>query len=161
VDPGTSITLTVAVPIPKVEVPNLVGQPLSQANTLLAEQGLTRGTVTEEPSDEYEPGQVISQDPEAGEKVDTGTAVDIVVASGPSSVTLGDYTCMNFNKAKKQVETLGLIAVFGGTAPRLPQCPNNQNFVTLQDPGAGEEVLTGSTVTLYTGDEEPAPSPTE
>jgi eukaryotic-like serine/threonine-protein kinase len=161
VPPETPIILTVAVPIPKVEVPNLVGQPLSQANSLLEEQGLTRGAVTEQPSDQYEPGQVISQDPEAGEKVDTGTAVNIVVASGPSSVTVGDYTCVNFNKAKNQVEALGLVAAFGGTAPRLPQCPNNQNFVTLQDPGAGEEVLIGSTVTLYTGDEEPAPSPSE
>ena len=48
---------------------------------------------------------------------------------------------MNFNKAKKQVEALGFVAaVSAGPRPRLPQCPNNQNFVTLQDPGAGEEV---------------------
>ena len=161
VAPGTSITLTVAVPIQQVKVPGLVGATLSEANTLLSDAGLDRGTVTEEASDDYEPGEVISQDPVEGTRVDVGSAVNVVIASGPSSVVLGDYTCTNFNKAKKQVESLGLVAAFGGTAPRLPQCPNNQNFVTLQDPGAGEEVLTGSTVTLYTGDEEPAPSPSE
>ena len=138
VAPGTSITLTVAVPIQKVEVPNLVGQTLAVANSMLDEVGLHLGTVTEEPSDEYEPGQVISQEPPAGERVDPGTtAVNIVVASGPTSVTLADYTCMNFNKAQKQVESLGLVAAVGGTAPRLPQCPNNQSFVTLQDPRRG------------------------
>ncbi|HYJ60382.1 MAG TPA: Stk1 family PASTA domain-containing Ser/Thr kinase [Actinomycetota bacterium] len=158
---GTSITLTVAVPIPQVEVPELTGQPLAIAVSLLTEEGLIRGEVTEQTSDEFDPGVVISQDPPAGEKVEPGTLVDLVVASGPTSITLGDYTCMNLNKATKQVEGLGLIAVVGGTAPRLPQCPNNQSFVTLQDPGPGAEVLTGSTVTLYTGDEEPTASPSE
>ena len=78
--------------------------------------------------------------------------MNVVVASAPSSVVVGDYTCMNIKKATKQVESLELIAVVGDSAPRLPQCSHNKKFVTLQEPGPGEEVSPGSMVTLYTGE---------
>ena len=150
--PEASITLTVAVPIRLVEVPDLTGQTLSTANSALDEVGLLLGSRTESPTDDFEPGQIISQDVPPGERVEPGTSVSVLVASGPSPVVLGDYTCVHINKAAKQVESLGLVADVGGTAPRLPRCSNNKNFVTLQEPGSGEEVPTGSTVTLYTGD---------
>ena len=66
VPPETSITLTVALPIKLVEVPDLTSQTLSTANSTLDEVGLLLGSSTEEANDAYEPGQIISQDPPAG-----------------------------------------------------------------------------------------------
>ena len=76
--------------------------------------------------------------------------MNVTVATGPSSITLQDYTCVNYNKAKNDLVKLGLVPAFGGTVASLPQCPNT-NFVAQQDPLPGTSVQVGSTVTLYTG----------
>jgi beta-lactam-binding protein with PASTA domain len=52
------------------------------------------------------------------------------------------------------VEALDLIVSYGGTAARLPQCSKNKSFVVQQEPGSGAEVEPGSTVTLWTGEDE-------
>ena len=65
-----------------------------------------------------------------------GTLVNVTLnPSTPTTVTLDDYTCVNFNKAKSQLKKLGLVAAYRGTTTPLAQCPN-PNFVALQDPGA-------------------------
>jgi serine/threonine-protein kinase len=137
-----------------VKVPELIGLTTADATNLLAERDLELSITGEVPSNEFEPGQVVTQDPPADERVEPGTFINVTVASGPEFVTIGDYTCQNFNKAKKAVEALDLIVSYGGTAARLPQCPNNENFVVQQDPGSGAEVEPGSTVTLWTGEDE-------
>ncbi len=65
---------------------------------------------------------------------------------------------MPYAEARSELTGLGLVAVLGGSAPLLPQCPST-NLVAQQDPVAGNEVEVGSIVTLYTG-EEPPPTPT-
>jgi serine/threonine-protein kinase len=58
----------------QVDLPNLVGQPVAQANATLAQLGLT-GQVTEQESDQPA-GTVLAQDPAPG-KVDAGSAVKL------------------------------------------------------------------------------------
>ena len=70
----------------------------------------------------------------------------------PTTVTLDDYTCVNFSKAKSQLKKLGLVVAYQGTTTPLAQCPNPK-LVALQDPGPGTQVPVGSTVNLYTGSE--------
>ena len=67
----------------KVDVPDLVGKTTDEATAALSALGLSLGNVTEEYSDEYEAGKIISQKKEAGSKVDKGTAVDYVLSKGP------------------------------------------------------------------------------
>jgi serine/threonine-protein kinase len=158
VAPETEVILTIAIPVKLVRVPDLTGLTLADAANQLAEVGLEIGEKTDVTSNEYEPGQIVSQDPVADTRVDPTDPdqrfIDVEVVSGPSTITLADYTCQNFNKAKSALEALGLVASYGGTAPKLPQCPN-KNFVALQDPGVGTEVQPGSVITLYTGEDEP------
>ena len=157
---GDEVTLTVAVPIRLVRVPDLTGMTLPAAQAALDVEGLVLGTRTEEPSDDFETGEVISQIPPAGEEVDPSTTlVDVVVASGPASFTIGDYTCRTFGSVRAELAQVGITAVAGGTAPVLPQCPN-PNFIAAQDPPSGTPVPTGGTVTMFLG-EEASPSPTE
>jgi eukaryotic-like serine/threonine-protein kinase len=160
---GTEVTLTIAVPVRRVPVPDLTGMTLSQAQLALDELDLVLGNKSETPSDEYEPGQIVSQAVATGTEVPRGTLIDVTVASGPASVTIGDYTCRTFPAAKNELAQLGLNAVLGGTAPPLAQCPN-PNFIADQNPDAGSSVPVGGTVTLYTGEPappSPSPSPTE
>ena len=74
-------------------------------------------------------------------------------------VAVTDVTCLSFGSAKSALQAQGLVAVLGGTAPVLPQCPN-PNRVAIQDPAAGTVVDVGSTVTLYTGETTSPTGPT-
>ena len=156
--PGSTVTLTVAVPRPNAIVPDLTGMTLEEAAAALEEVGLLLGNKTEGPSDEYDPGLVIGQSVAPGESAPKGTLIDVTVSAGPESVTVPDVTCLTYGKAKAELKQLGLSASFGGTAPLLPQCADTK-FVAMQDPAAGSTVPPGSIVTLFTG-EEPSPSPT-
>jgi serine/threonine-protein kinase len=155
---GARVELTVAVPPKTVTVPSLECLSLPEATDKLGED-LSLGTKTPVASDACPPDTIVSQDPAAGKEVPIDTFVNVEVASGPSTITLDDYTCITFNHAKSELKKLDLVAEYGGTAPALPQCPN-QNFVSLQNPDPGTEVEAGSTVTLYTSsDESSSPSP--
>ena len=103
-------------------------------------------------SDACPPDTIVSQDPQAKEKVPVGTFINVEVVSGPASITLEDYSCVNFNKAKNKLSKLGMVVKYGGTVASLPQCPNTA-FVAQQDPLPGTTVEVGSTVTLFTGSE--------
>jgi serine/threonine-protein kinase len=158
VQEGDEVTLTIAVPVKLVEVPDLTGLTIPEAQAQLDAVGLILGSRVEEPSDEFAAGEVISQTPGAGEQVDPSiTLVDVVIASGPASVTIGDYTCRTFGSVKAELAQVGITAVTGTPAPVLPECPN-QNFIAAQDPAPGSAVPVGGTVTLSLGAE---PSPTE
>jgi beta-lactam-binding protein with PASTA domain len=154
---GDEVTLTIAAELELVEVPDLTGMTIPEAQAELDRVGLILGRRSEEASDDFAVGEVISQIPAPGEEVDpTTTLVDVVVASGPASVTIGDYTCLTFGRANSELRQLGLTAVLGDPAPVLPQCPNT-NFVAAQTPASGSSVPAGGTVTLSLG-EEPAPT---
>jgi serine/threonine-protein kinase len=161
-DVGGTVTLTVAVPFPKVTVPDLHCLSLADAATKLGTD-LTLGTKTTTTSDACPADTIVDQNPKAGTEVDPGTIVNVTVTTGPSTIVLQDYTCQTFGKAQAALSKLGLTAVFGGSVASLPQCPN-PNFIAQQDPAAGTSVQVGSTVTLYTGtgttSSSPTPTPT-
>ena len=154
---GDTVTLTVAVPPKDVTVPDLTCKTLAEATDLLGSD-FELGTKTPVTSDACPPDTIVSQDPAADKKAPVGTFINVDVVSGPASISLQDYTCQNFNKAKKALEKLELKVTYGGTVASLPQCPNTA-FVAQQDPLPGTSVEVGSTVTLFTGSEtSPSPS---
>lgn len=67
-----------------VTVPDVVGETEAAADTLLVAAGLTTGTVTPAASDTVASGLVISQSPTAGSSVTAGSAVDLVISTGPA-----------------------------------------------------------------------------
>ncbi len=66
-----------------VAVPNVVGQTQSAAATALSNANLTSGTGSSAFSSTVPSGSVISQSPVAGTQVATGSAVNLLVSSGP------------------------------------------------------------------------------
>jgi len=160
VAPGTSVILTVAQKPPEVTVPSLRCLTLQEAQTRLP-TGLSIGgkATASTPDTGCQPGTIIDQSPAANAQVQPGTLVDVTLnPSAPTTVTLDDYTCVPFGKAKAQLKQLQLVVAYQGTTTPLAQCPN-PNFVALQQPAAGTVVPVGSTVNLYTGSQE-SPSPT-
>lgn len=69
----------------KSTVPKLIGLSEKAATDALTEAGLVKGTVNYESSDTYEKGIVTYQSNTAGQKVDSGTVIDIIVSSGLKS----------------------------------------------------------------------------
>jgi hypothetical protein len=66
----------------EVQVPPLAGQQLEDAQDQLDDRGLTY-RVRFEVTDEQPPGRVVRTEPDAGERVEPGTRVTLVVATAP------------------------------------------------------------------------------
>lgn len=79
---GQTIHLVVSKGPEPIKVPPFTTMQLEQALSQLDAMGLTKGEVTNEPSDEAE-GTIIRQDPEAMTEVPKGTVINFVVSSGP------------------------------------------------------------------------------
>ena len=154
--PRCEIALTLAIPIPKVRVPSFVNQAREQALNQLPRfsfggGGLVRGAITEVQNCDYS-GRVIQQSPQAGEMVDQGTSVDLVIGKctdgdagpapqQPKHVLVPYVVNMWFAEAKKLLESKGLVAEY-----QYGDC--NELKVSNQDPHAEAYVLPGTHVKL-------------
>jgi eukaryotic-like serine/threonine-protein kinase len=158
VEEGATVTLTIAKAPRTFPVPDLTGMTLEEAQITLEDANLTLGDQATEASDVPE-GEIIRQEPAADKEVPKDTPVDVVVSSGPeiTTVSVPDVTCLSFGQAKAQLVLKGLQINEDGTAPPNPLC-SNPNKIAAQDPPAGTQVQTGSTVNVYTGETSP-PTP--
>jgi serine/threonine-protein kinase len=68
----------------RVEVPGVVGLTPEEAQSRLEDAGLEIGSRDEAPSDQVGAGAVAEQDPAAGTEAERGTAVAVVVSTGPA-----------------------------------------------------------------------------
>ncbi len=105
---GDFVSVFVSAGPEEVTVPSVVGATLEDATKRLEDEGLKLGEVVEEPSDEVEPGIVISQAPAAGTSQPPDTEVSLTVSSGPDSVLLEDLTGRSARDAVSTLEGLGL-----------------------------------------------------
>jgi len=72
----------------QVAVPNVVGDTQAAATAAITGAGLVLGTVTTQSSSTVASGDVISESPVAGTSVSNGSAVNIVVSTGPAQVAV-------------------------------------------------------------------------
>ena len=70
-----------------VRVPSVTDTAENMAVTVLTQAGLMLGSVNREYSDIIAVGYVISQNPSAGNNVDRGATVDLVISKGPDPTT--------------------------------------------------------------------------
>jgi beta-lactam-binding protein with PASTA domain len=108
------------------------------------------GNRIEEPSNEPA-GIVISQDPAAGDSVEPGTAVDLVLSTGP--LEMPDVRCRNATAMQNQLESMGFtnVTISPEARPLPPECPFNENNVADQDPAPGSLVGPDTPITLFPG----------
>jgi hypothetical protein len=86
---GSAVALVVSSGPAPVSVPNVVGDTQTTATTALTGAGLTVGTVTQATSASVASGEVISENPAAGASVASGSAVALVLSTGPQTYTIG------------------------------------------------------------------------
>ncbi|MEL7186588.1 MAG: PASTA domain-containing protein [Pseudomonadota bacterium] len=76
-------------------VPDVVGTTEVQARSAIGAANLVVGIVTQQSDNSVPAGNVISQTPSAGASVAQGSAVNLVVSSGPANDTLPPATPTN------------------------------------------------------------------
>jgi serine/threonine-protein kinase len=154
-DRGDTVSYWVSRGKPQAEVPDLVNRTQADAEIALAEAGLNLGSVTPEASATVPAGSVVRQDPAAGEQVDKGSSVNIVVSTGPpspsptptvspSGVAVPNVYGMQSSVAEQELIALGLTAAFRQKAGTGQQA----GTVVRVKPDTGTVVPTGSTVLL-------------
>jgi hypothetical protein len=130
---GASATAT---PTAVVRVPNVVGETLSRAKELIRARGLDIGTVSPHlPSST----PVRKQSPLAGDDVEPGSAVDLVL----ETVAVPDLTGLTEQQADARLKKLGL-----GDGLAQPWDAGVDATVASQDPAAGKRVPPGEDVEL-------------
>jgi beta-lactam-binding protein with PASTA domain len=144
VQPGSTVQLRVAVA--GVEVPNLMGQPLTAAQSSLAAAGLQLGDTSSVAAGDARPGTVLGQAPSPGTVVRRGARVSVRVAGTPSC------TVPNVVRSPEplRLQAATLILERAGLRARATTVGGDFQVVVGQSPRAGENVPCGSTVTLHT-----------
>ncbi|MCH1868257.1 Stk1 family PASTA domain-containing Ser/Thr kinase [Nocardioides sp. CFH 31398] len=140
--PGSRVSIVVSLGPEPVTVEELAGQDADEVEQRYTDAGL-EVVRTEESSDTVEEGLVVSSSPGAGEELLPGETLEIVVSTGAEGVVIPEgIVNSTVDEARRTLEDLGLVVVEeGGGIFEL-------GYVTDVDPGEGETVEPGSTVTL-------------
>ena len=88
-------------------VPDVSNMKTEKAQKKLKDKGF-KYTVESKESDEVDEGYVIKTTPKAGSSKKKGSIITIIESSGPTTITLEDYTGENVNDIKEKLEKLGL-----------------------------------------------------
>ncbi|MGH2767596.1 MAG: Stk1 family PASTA domain-containing Ser/Thr kinase, partial [Actinomycetota bacterium] len=129
---------------PAVEVPDVVGKAVGDAQRILAFHGLRSMVERDEFHDTIPPGAVISQDPEDGRKEPEGTTVFIVLSRGPERVPIPDLTGKTEAEAAKLLEAVQLSV--GLKTSEFSDAP--EGTVVRQEPAPQEPAERGTAVDL-------------
>ena len=129
----------------QVHIPDVTNITEKRAEKRLEAAGLQVGKVIRRQSDDIKKGNVIGTKPAAGNRVDQGKAIILIVSSGTSMVKVPDVVGDNYDEAAEKLENQGFDVV------REDQYSNKmaRGNIISQSIAAGVEVKpTQTTITL-------------
>lgn len=129
----------------KIVVPDVVGKPLEEAQTVLEEAGLSSKVTGRQFHETIPEGAVVSQDPEDGIKADEGSTVGLVTSKGAERIEVPDVVGKTEEEAKAVIEGAGLKV---GTVRPQSSREVEMGKVIAQVPAPRERVERASTVDL-------------
>lgn len=141
---GTPVDITIGGPL--CTVPSLSGLTPDQAKTALEQAGCKLGDITTGPDGPGDPGTITNQTPPAGDKVPTGTEVDVTIEpAGPASCIVPNLAGKTQAEAKAALEAAGCLL---GDVTVGPNNPNLAGKVTDQSTKDGTSVPRGTEVDI-------------
>jgi beta-lactam-binding protein with PASTA domain len=140
---GSTIQLTPSAGQPSILVPDVVNFAAAEAKKVILASGLSVGREDSVQSS-LEPGVVVQTRPAAGLARNAGTAVDLVLSSGPPTTGVPSVVGMSLDDARLVVQRVGLTV--GGL--RISASPGPNGVVLEQNPSAGSRLVRGSRVDL-------------
>ena len=107
---GDIISVKVSGGVGKITVPDLRDYEINYIKDLLTQKGLN-WSIDEEYSENIKSGYLIDQYPERDTEVEKGSTIQLTVSKGPEVklVTVSNYIGENVDKAKSDLEGLGLV----------------------------------------------------
>ncbi len=144
---GETVTITISdgKGVEKVTVPSLLGLPADEARAKLESAGLKAGMTAEDYSDTYAKGKIMSQEEEAGTKVEKGSAVGFTVSKGPRSSEGRVKLFVDYTDAKNDVFYMTVtVSDEDGTRNVVSnqQCNKEEEGTTLNIDGKGTGTIT-------------------
>lgn len=133
-----------------VPAPSFVGETKESA-TQLANNADLKLSFEEKPCEDQSKGKICSQDQEAGTKVDKGSTIGLVVSTGAPKVAVPSVVGDKVEDAKAELEGEKYEFVVEVEEKVDAQEPGT---VLEQNPGLGEEVEKGTTITLTVAKEQ-------
>ena len=128
-----------------VAVPSVVGLTQAEAESSILTVGLTVGIVTSQSNASIPAGNVISQFPIGGTDVPPGTAVALVVSSGPDPIAVPGVVGLTEAAAEAAITSAGLSV---GTISNAYSASVPAGSVSSQSPIAGTDLQPGDSVDL-------------
>ena len=136
----------------KVEIPNVIDMKLTDAQKQYKADGFRIVKKGEKASDK-EAGTILEQDPAGGgrEPKRDDIIIGVIVSAGMQNKTVGDYTKMTMDEAKKKIEDDG----FKVNVVEQDSSSVEKDKVISQIPSEGSMASEGALVTLYVSRGEP------
>ncbi|MBN1290099.1 MAG: Stk1 family PASTA domain-containing Ser/Thr kinase [Actinobacteria bacterium] len=128
-----------------VEVPNVVGMTVEEAEQLLEQDGFKMEIAKQVIDAEQEPGTVISQDPQAGDSMNKGGTVKVVASKTPDLASVPDCRGMSQSEAEAQLLAAGF--ELGEVTEAYSQSVE-KGLVASQSPEAGLQAARETPVNL-------------
>jgi beta-lactam-binding protein with PASTA domain len=146
VNPGTGVALAISIGPANRAIPNVVGLTQGAATVAIQNAGLVVGTVTTQSSATVLAGVVISQSPTSPPNVPPGTAVNLVVSSGPAQPA-GLVLALGFEEASGTIAIDSSTSLRNGTIRGAVRVANGKIGRALQFDGVDDWVtVTDSTL---------------
>ena len=98
-------------------------------------------------TDEYQPGQIVEQDPIAGRTRKSNFVIEVYVAEEPEKVLMKDLTGMEYRQARVLLTDLGMSLKIESREESSDKY--GANAVIRTEPAADEPLIAGQTVIIY------------
>jgi eukaryotic-like serine/threonine-protein kinase len=141
---GTTVTLVVSAGPAQVEVPDLGGSMVDDAEARLRGDGL-EPIVDEQYDEEVARGEVISSTPPAGAVVDETSEVTLTVSLGPAPIEIPSLSGVSEAEARETLRELGLTLV---VTDRRTDANAPAGTILTQAPAAGMTLRRGDEVSV-------------
>ncbi len=150
---GSKVNLTVTQASETFDAPSFLGTTPEQAQKTADQYGLVLKAAGEEASDQYEQGQICSQDPKDGTQVKKGDSITYKVSSGPDEVDVPDVIDDDEATARQKLKAAG----FKVERQEASSKNTDEGCVMMQSPKENTKAAKGATVTITisTGPDEP------
>jgi eukaryotic-like serine/threonine-protein kinase len=146
VDGGAQIAIIVGIQQTGVEIPNLAGQDLDDAERALQERGLD----PQRPDNSEDNDTVSGTNPPAGQRVQPGSDVELLTRNGGEDGRMPDVEGLTLDQAQERLSEAGLFNV--QAREERVNNPNQDGRVIEQSVQPGEQVNPGQLITLTVGE---------
>lgn len=140
----TAINLTISLGAEEIDVPNIVGISETDARAALEKAGFVADPQPAEYDTKIESGLIISQTPDAGEKLAKGSKISYVPSKGTETVSVPNVVGKSESSARSILKEAGFTV---STQTSFSSSVSEGNVIS-QNPSSGLKVSKGSKVTI-------------